>query len=52
MVPDYDLPTGANVWEKKSIFAGTETSSEHGGHLEGALSSAERAVFEVKEVFK
>jgi len=45
--PDYGLPIGLAEWENKIIFAGTETSSEHGGHLEGALLSAERAVTEV-----
>ena len=40
-------PTSDGVWDKKIIFAGTETSSEYGGHLEGALRSAERAVVEV-----
>ena len=25
------------------MFAGTETTSEHGGHMEGALASGERA---------
>jgi monoamine oxidase len=50
--PNYGPLTGASEWEKKVIFAGTETSSEHGGHLEGALRSAERAVFEVIELFK
>ena len=48
--PDYGPPRITSVWEKKVIFSGTETSSEHGGHLEGALRSAERAVFEVMEL--
>lgn len=48
--PNYGLPTNSGAWEKKIIFAGTETSSTHGGHLEGALRSAERAVFEVIEL--
>ena len=50
--PNYGRPTNTNAWEKKIIFAGTETSSEYGGHLEGALRSAERAVFEVIELYK
>lgn len=29
-------------WNDKLYFAGTETSNEHGGYLEGALASAER----------
>ncbi|WP_409252792.1 flavin monoamine oxidase family protein [Bacillus sp. SCS-153A] len=42
--PNYGpVPT----WKENIIFAGTETSPEHGGHLEGALVSAERAVGEV-----
>jgi monoamine oxidase len=45
--PNYGRPASASVWEKKLIFAGTETSSEQGGHLEGALRSAERAALEV-----
>lgn len=43
-------PTNTSVWDKKIIIAGTETSSEHGGHLEGALQSAKRAVLEVIEL--
>ncbi|WP_280771766.1 flavin monoamine oxidase family protein [Salipaludibacillus daqingensis] len=50
--PNYGQPTNASEWDKKLIFAGTETSSEHGGHLEGALQSAERAVSEVMELYK
>ncbi|MFD1928259.1 flavin monoamine oxidase family protein [Sporosarcina siberiensis] len=49
--PDYSVPNGLDVWENKVFFAGTETSSEHGGHLEGALLAAERAVTEVLRVF-
>ena len=48
--PTYGLPTNTSVWNKKIIFAGTENSSEHGGHLEGALRSAERAVLKVNEL--
>ncbi|WP_226647047.1 flavin monoamine oxidase family protein [Mesobacillus subterraneus] len=44
--PEYGLPAGMNSWEKKVIFAGTETSPGHGGHLEGALQAAERAAAE------
>lgn len=32
------------AWNKKIIFAGTETISQFSGHLEGALLSAEQAV--------
>ncbi|CAM4030052.1 flavin monoamine oxidase family protein [Mesobacillus thioparans] len=41
--PDYGLPAGVSSWENKIVFAGTETAPGHGGHLEGALLSAERA---------
>ncbi|MRH41486.1 NAD(P)-binding protein [Aquibacillus halophilus] len=51
--PNYGPLTGtSDDWEKKIIFAGTETSSEYGGHLEGALRSAERAVLEVMDLYK
>jgi monoamine oxidase len=39
--PNYDQPPKSGVWEKKIIFAGTETNSQYGGHLEGTLQSAE-----------
>ncbi|MEL3972071.1 FAD-dependent oxidoreductase [Rossellomorea oryzaecorticis] len=42
--PDYGPAESSGVWERKLIFAGTETSPEHGGHLEGALRSADSAV--------
>lgn len=45
--PNYDPLPSVKEWNEKIIFAGTETSAENGGHLEGALWSAERAVFEV-----
>ncbi len=45
--PSYGQPPSAGVWEKKIIFAGTETNSQYGGHLEGALQSAEQAAFEI-----
>ena len=48
--PEYGLPAGNISWEKKVIFAGTETASGHGGHLEGALQSAEAAVSEVMKI--
>ncbi|MBT2638611.1 FAD-dependent oxidoreductase [Bacillus sp. ISL-39] len=48
--PDYGVPEGMSSWEKKVVFAGTETSSGYGGHLEGALKSAERAVSEVMKL--
>jgi monoamine oxidase len=46
--PIYGQPPVAGVWEKKILFAGTETDSQFGGHLEGALRSAEQAVLEIK----
>lgn len=43
----YGQPPLGGVWEKKIIFAGTETDSQSSGHLEGALQSAEQAVFKI-----
>jgi monoamine oxidase len=45
--PSYGQPPKAGVWEEKIHFAGTETNSQYGGHLEGALQSAEQAVYEI-----
>jgi monoamine oxidase len=45
--PVYGKPSQGGIWEKKIIFAGTETNSQYGGHLEGALQSAEQAVLEI-----
>lgn len=42
--PEYGPPRHGGLWEQKILFAGTETAAENGGHLEGALLSAERAV--------
>lgn len=39
----YGQPPVNGVWEKKIIFASTETNAESSGHLEGALRSAELA---------
>lgn len=47
--PYYGPPTHPEEWDKKIAFAGTETSDLHGGHLEGALHAAMRAVSEVTE---
>ncbi|WP_210367326.1 FAD-dependent oxidoreductase [Bacillus sp. REN3] len=41
--PEYGLPLAEGPWEKKILFAGTEAAPESGGHLEGALQSAEQA---------
>ncbi|MGG0856136.1 FAD-dependent oxidoreductase [Metabacillus fastidiosus] len=48
--PSYGQPPKEGIWEKKIIFAGTETNSQFGGHLEGALQSAETAVFEIRNL--
>lgn len=48
--PQYGRPPRLGIWEKKIIFAGTETSSQFGGHLEGALHSAEQAFVEIMKV--
>jgi monoamine oxidase len=43
--PVYHPPAGHTaIWNDSLVFAGTETSSQQGGYLEGALSAAERAV--------
>ena len=50
--PEYGPPAGMSSWEKKVVFAGTETAPGHGGHLEGALRSAEVAASEVMKIIK
>lgn len=45
--PRYGQPPKAGIWDKKIIFAGTEANAAFGGHLEGALQSAEQAVSEI-----
>lgn len=43
--PLYHPPLGkAAIWDGRIAFAGTETSDELGGYVEGALASARRAV--------
>ena len=43
--PVYQPPAGqTSIWDGIIHFAGSETASQHGGYLEGALISAERAV--------
>ena len=43
--PLYHPPANqTSFWNNIIHFAGTETASQHGGYLEGALSAAERAV--------
>lgn len=44
--PLYHPPAGKTaIWDGIIRFAGTETANQHGGYLEGALASAERAVY-------
>ncbi|MYL34311.1 NAD(P)-binding protein [Pontibacillus yanchengensis] len=43
----YGQPPVEGVWDKKIIFAGTETNAQFSGHLEGALRSAEQAVLDI-----
>ena len=43
--PLYQPPAGkTSIWDGIIHFAGTETADEYGGYLEGALTSAERAI--------
>ena len=43
--PEFHPPSGkTSIWDHTFHFAGTETADYFGGYLEGALSSAERAV--------
>ena len=43
--PEFQPPSGkTSIWDDTFHFAGTETAGHFGGYLEGALSSAERAV--------
>lgn len=43
--PRYHPPAGkTSIWDGVIHFAGTETSEDQGGYLEGALAAAERAV--------
>jgi monoamine oxidase len=50
--PSYGQPPYTGEWENKIIFAGTEMSSQFGGHLEGALHSAEQAVNAIIKILK
>lgn len=50
--PNYGPSTNLGNWKNKIIFAGTEANSQFGGHLEGALQSAEQAVYEVSQLNK
>ncbi|MDZ7833504.1 MAG: NAD(P)-binding protein [Desulfobacterales bacterium] len=43
--PEFQPPSGkTSIWDGMLHFAGSETADHFGGHLEGALASAERAV--------
>jgi monoamine oxidase len=43
--PQYHPPANKTaIWDATIHFAGTETATQNGGYLEGALSTAERAV--------
>lgn len=45
--PEFNPPSGkTSIWDNTLIFAGTETAGHMAGYLEGALSSAKRAVME------
>ncbi len=47
--PLYQPPSGKSyIWDGIVLFAGTETSDQYGGYLEGALASAERSVYAVR----
>lgn len=48
--PRYGQPPKAGIWEKKIIFAGTESDSQYGGHLEGALLAAQQAVSKITNI--
>ena len=43
--PQYPEPLPRSFWNKKLILAGTEVARQHGGYLEGALESADEAIF-------
>jgi len=49
--PAYGLPACSGTWGINLHFTGTETSSNQGGHLEGALLAASRVVNEVLRLF-
>ena len=44
----YGLPsTAQTLWDNKIIIAGTESSANAGGYLEGALAASQTAVNKV-----
>lgn len=47
--PLYCPPAGRSaIWEDTVLSAGSETADLHGGYLEGALASAERAAMSLE----
>ncbi|WP_077622367.1 flavin monoamine oxidase family protein [Sediminibacillus massiliensis] len=48
---NYGQPPIKGVWERKLVFAGTETDPQYSGHLEGALQSAEQAVSKIINLY-
>ncbi|AYC30544.1 flavin monoamine oxidase family protein [Paenisporosarcina cavernae] len=50
--PHYHPILVKGEWNNKIFFAGTETSAEFGGHLEGALRSAEFVVEQLRNLNK
>lgn len=50
--PEYGLSGDPGIWKEKVHFAGTEADPEFGGHLEGALGAADRAVSQVVRLVK
>jgi len=49
--PLYQPPLGkSGIWDGIVLFAGTETSDQYGGYLEGAVASAERAVYAARRI--
>jgi monoamine oxidase len=49
--PLYQPPLGkTDIWDGLVFFMGTETSDQLGGYIEGALASAERAIYAAPHV--
>jgi monoamine oxidase len=47
--PLYQPPAGQTaIWEDSLLFSSTETSTHHGGYLEGALAAAERVAMRIR----
>lgn len=46
--PHYQPPAGRTaIWEDALLFSSTETSTHHGGYLEGALAAAEHVALRI-----